>query len=200
MNSTGGNHLPGHFLRAAREHLQRSFQICRRPRHFADYDGDGLQNVALTSPMRASTLKTRFSHILSGSRRCLRRRRCGNAWTSCPQSAASRLLRTLGQKSSFEQIWLRKNQGSPLAVEDGFAEHRILSRVRDLLAEVNQLTRPAGKLPLKINFTTKILHVGVPGPRLADSFIGEIFQLLSKNKPAIKRVGKAGRPSLYNIL
>ena len=30
MNSTGGNHLPGHFLReAAREHLQRSFQICR---------------------------------------------------------------------------------------------------------------------------------------------------------------------------
>ena len=113
------------------------------------------------------------------------------------QSAAAD-ARTRSHRSS--RSGSRKNQGSPLAVEDGFAEHRILSRVRDLLAEVNQLTRPAGKLPLKINFTTKILHVGVPGPRLADSFIGEIFQLLSKNKPAIKRVGKAGRPSLYNIL
>jgi hypothetical protein len=31
---------------------------------------------------------TVFAHF-SGSRPCLRRRRCGNDWTSCPQSAAN---------------------------------------------------------------------------------------------------------------
>ena len=39
--------------------------------------------------MRASTLKTRFSHILSGSRPCLRRRRYGSDWMSCLQSAVN---------------------------------------------------------------------------------------------------------------
>ena len=53
---------------------------------------------------------------------------------------AFNLLRTIGQEVIVRaDLASRKNKGSPLALEDGFAEHRILRRARDPPQQVNQV-------------------------------------------------------------
>jgi len=54
------------------------------------------------------------------------------------------------------------------------------SLLANAFAEVNQLAWLTRKLPLKITFPAKILHVGILLPRLTNPFVGQVFQLLQE--------------------
>ena len=88
----------------------------------------------IMEPANSSTVNSRVTSILSN---CPPASFASTGSCCCAACLPSTYCARSDRKSSSGQIWLRKNQGSPLAVEDGFAEHRVLRRARDPPQQVN---------------------------------------------------------------